>query len=173
MHLGRRARWRLHILLRLSWGRSLSSAVPPSPSAAHPALVFGWGGLRVRARQQLVVTWRVRVGGWRQCACSAVPATVAAGHEMDIGGEGDGVAVGTVVAGNKEATTRIAVEHRDPMCPPRSLPIGLNPNPLSTPSPSSTHMPFPTAKVPQRRHVSTPTTVHAGPPDTTPAHTRG
>jgi hypothetical protein len=106
-HLGRRARWRLHILLRLSWGRSLSSAVPSSPSAAHPALVFGWGGLRVRAHQRLVVTWRVRVGGWQRCACSAVPATIAAGCEMDIGGEGDGVAVGTVVAGNKEATTRM------------------------------------------------------------------
>ncbi|KAF8167091.1 hypothetical protein BJ912DRAFT_1067711 [Pholiota molesta] len=32
--------------------------------------------------------------------------------------------------------------------------------------------PFQAGKAPQRRHLSTPTAVHAGPPNTTPAHTR-
>ncbi|KAF8177862.1 hypothetical protein BJ912DRAFT_930224 [Pholiota molesta] len=79
-----------------------------SVTLCGPPRVGFWVGWAARSRSSAAGgDVAVRVGGWRRCACSAVPATVAAGREMDIGGEGDGVVVGTVVAGNKEATTRM------------------------------------------------------------------
>jgi hypothetical protein len=73
---------RTWVLLQRSWGPSLPSTVPPSPSAALPRLPLPSlfclhlssasgdmvRGLRVRARHWPVVTWHTRVGGWWRCA---------------------------------------------------------------------------------------------------------